>query len=87
MSTPNRPVHEIRLSGFRASIWLNQKKQGRSCYSVTVSRVYREAEEWRNVGSVRRDDIPLVSKAAELAYAWIWKERDSKRETVHVGSQ
>ena len=73
-NTNNRPVHQIRLSAIRAAIWLNQSdKTGESWFTVTVSRSYRDKEQLKDTTTFRRDDLPIVSKAIEMAYAWIWE--------------
>lgn len=79
--TANRPVHEFKLAKVRATIWCNQDA-GRSWYSVAITRSYRVGEEWKETTSFQRDDLPLVSKAADLAYAWIWQAKT--REASHA---
>ena len=86
MSIPNRPVHEIRLAQVRASIWRNPGNASRAWYTVSVSRVYRDGDVWKDSTSFRRDDLPLVAKAAEMAYAWIWSVGSSLEEKQHVDS-
>ena len=71
----NKPVHQIRLSAIRAAIWLNQSdKTGESWFTVTVSRSYRDKEQLKDTTTFRRDDLPIVAKAIEMAYAWIWEQ-------------
>jgi hypothetical protein len=72
MSLGNRPVHEIKLGRVRASIWSNESDRQDVWFSVSISRLYRGGNEWKTTTSFGRDDLPLVSKAAEMAYAWIW---------------
>ena len=73
--TPNhRPVHEIRLGRIRASIWANRGHHQDVWYSVSMSRVYRDGNAWKDTTSFGRDDLPLVAKAADLAYAWLWSQ-------------
>ena len=72
MSLRNRPVHEIRLGRVRASIWTNRGRGQGTWFNVSISRLYRDGNEWKTTTSFGRDDLPLVSKAAEMAYAWIW---------------
>jgi hypothetical protein len=72
MSVGNRPVHEIKLGRVRASIWSNESDRQDVWFSVSISRLYRGGNEWKTTTSFGRDDLPLVSKAAEMAYAWIW---------------
>ena len=74
-NTNNKPVHQIRLNAIRAAIWLNQSdKTGKSWFTVTVSRSYLDKEQFKDTTAFRRDDLPIVSKAIELAYAWIWEQ-------------
>ena len=41
---------------------------------MTVSRSYRDKEQLKDTTTFRRDDLPIVSKAIEMAYAWIWEQ-------------
>lgn len=82
MSNANRPVHEFKLGRIRASIWPNENDRRETWFSVSIERVYRDGDQWRTTTSFGRDDLPLISKASELAYAWIWNEKGRK----HVGS-
>ena len=86
MSAHNRPVHEIRLAQIRASIWTNQASGSRRWYSVSISRVYRDGDAWKDSTSFGRDDLPLVAKAVEMAYAWIWRAGSSHEEKPRVHS-
>lgn len=80
MTVNNRPAHEIKLGQIRATIWANRSKRDEVWYSITISRSYRDGEVWKETTSFGRDDLPLVSKAAELAYAWIWSGRSTERQ-------
>ena len=82
MSSKDRPVRDFKLGRIRASIWANQTDGKGDWYSVTISRVYRDGDAWQEATSFSRDDLPLVAKAAELAYAWIW-ETSSREQGVH----
>ena len=82
MSSGNRPVHEIKLGRIRASIWRNESDRQDIWFNVSISRVYRDGEQWKQTTSFGRDDLPIVAKAAEMAYAWIW----STKGECHVGS-
>jgi hypothetical protein len=82
MSSGNRPVHEIKLGRIRASIWTHEGNGQGAWYSVSITRLYRDRDEWKTATSFGRDDLPVVSKAAEMAYAWIWRTK----EKCDVGS-
>lgn len=65
-----RPAHEIRLGRIKATIWANQHEGG-TWYNVTISRSYKDDDEWKSSASFGRDELLTVSKAADLANTWI----------------
>ena len=75
MSNGNRPVHEIKLGRIRASIWTNEGDRQAVWFNVSISRVYRDGDEWKTTTSFGRDDLPIVAKVADMAYAWIWNNK------------
>jgi hypothetical protein len=66
----NRPAHEIRLGRIKATIWANQNDNG-TWYNVTLSRNYKDSDEWKSSSSFGRDELLTVAKAADLANSWI----------------
>ncbi len=68
-----RPVHEIRMGRIRAAIWPNQTEAGVR-HNVTVSRLYKDGDEWKDTTSFGRDDLPLVAKVCDLAHTWIYNQ-------------
>ncbi len=66
-----RPVHEIRMGRIRAAIWENETQNG-TRHNVTLTRLYKDGEQWKDSASFGRDDLPLVSKVSELAHSWIY---------------
>ena len=64
------PVHEIRMGLIKASIWRNQTKSGER-HNVTVSRLYKNGDIWKESNHFGRDDLLLVAKVADLAHSWI----------------
>ena len=71
----NKPTHEIRLGSIRATIWKNETKDGGPWFAVTLSRVYESNGNWKDVASFRRDDLPIVAKALDMAYDWMWRAK------------
>ena len=68
----NKPIQTYRLGYIKAAIWANQG-QGRTWYTTTVSRSYRDENgEWQDTGGFTLSDIPLVSKVLEHAYAYLY---------------
>ena len=71
----NKPAHEIRLSRIRAAIWANPNGQDDVWFSVTVARLYNDGDGWKDSSTFRRDDLPVVAKAMDMAYAWMWNRQ------------
>ncbi|MEQ1824684.1 MAG: hypothetical protein ABL921_02015 [Pirellula sp.] len=71
-STKVRPVHEVRMGRIKAAIWENDTQNG-ARHNVTISRLYRDGEQWKDSGSFGRDDLPLVAKVVDQAHSWIFE--------------
>jgi len=71
-----RPVHEIRLGRVKAAIWENETQNGIR-HNVTVSRLYKDGDQWKDTSSFGRDDLPLVSKVVDQAHSWIFQQNNS----------
>ena len=69
----NKPVHEIRLGRIKAAIWENETQNG-TRHNVTVSRLYKDGEQWKDTQSFGRDDLPLLAKVIDRAHSWIFEE-------------
>jgi len=67
----NRPVHEFRLGRIKAAIWENETQSGPR-HNVTITRLYKDGENWKDSSSFGRDDLPLVAKVADMAHTWIF---------------
>lgn len=71
--TKQQPVHEIRLGRVKATIWANQTDNG-TRHNVSVSRLYKDGDEWKTTSSFGRDDLPLVAKVVDMAHLWIYEQ-------------
>lgn len=76
-SDRKRPVHEIRLGRIRAAIWENESENG-TRHNVTISRLYKDGDQWKDTGSFGRDDLLLVAKVADLAHSWIYQQQSGE---------
>ena len=84
MNPNSRPFHEIKLGRIRASIWRNEKNQHGFWFSVSLTRYYKDGNQWKTTSTFGRDDLPLAAKAAEMAYAWIWNFTSKEQQTNGV---
>lgn len=71
-SPAKRPVHEIRIGRIKATIWENDTQQG-TRHNVSLSRIYKDGNQWKDSTSFGRDDLPLVQKVADKAHDWIYE--------------
>ena len=69
----SRPVHEVRLGAIKAAIWENQTQNGVR-YNVTLTRLYKDGNDWKDSTSFGRDDLPLVAKVSDRAHTWIFEQ-------------
>ena len=75
LANHNQPAHEIRLGAVKATIWRNETSVG-TRYNVTVSRIYKDEEEWKSTDSFGRDDLLPLAKTLDLAHTWIHEHRE-----------
>lgn len=73
MATGNKPVHEIRLGRIKAAIWENETQNGKR-HNVTVTRLYKDEDQWKDSQSFGRDDLPIVAKVLDMAHTWIFQQ-------------
>src|SRR5271154_4326456 len=81
-----RPAHEIRLGRIRAAIWENQGENG-AWYNVTLSRNYKDGDEWKSSASFGRDELLTVAKVADLANSWIHEQSQGPPTNGGEGGQ
>jgi hypothetical protein len=77
-ATANKPAHEIRISGIRATIWKNDTEKGPR-FNTTFERSYRDGEEWKTSDSFGRDDLLVLSHIATECYRWITSQQAGMR--------
>ena len=76
-----KPVHEIRLGKVKAAIWKNETTSGTQ-YSATIVRLFKpEGGEWESTNSFGRDELPLVSKVADMVHTWIYQQSERKDDS------
>lgn len=80
-----KPVHEVRLGRIKAAIWENETQNG-TRHNVTLTRLYKDGDQWKDSTSFGRDDLPLVGKVADLAHTWIF-QHGQEQNGSHNGEQ
>lgn len=63
----------------RAAIWQDETENGMR-HNVTISRLYKDGDDWKDSTSFGRNDLPLVVTVSDQAHSWIF-EHNSENPT------
>ena len=77
-----KPVHEIRMGRIKAAIWANDTDNG-TRHNVTITRLYKDGDEWKTSTSFGREELPLVAKIADMAHTWIYQQGQESNGESH----
>ena len=78
-----KPVHEVRLGRIKAAIWANDTDNG-TRHNVTITRLYKDGDDWKTSTSFGREELPLVAKVADLAHTWIFQQaQEGNGDSAH----
>lgn len=47
-------------------------------HNVTLTRRYKDGDEWKDSSNFGRDDLLLAAKALDQAHTWICQQRDNE---------
>ncbi len=78
MTSNPPPIHAFALGNIHTTIFENESEATGRWYVVEISRHYQIGKQKRQTHLFRRDDLPIVAKAAEMAYAWLWQQNGLK---------
>jgi hypothetical protein len=77
MSNNEKPVHKIRSQAIEVAIWQRDGEKG-PFYSVSISRSYKQGEEWKQTDSYGADDLLLLAKLLDQAHSWMLTQRQDQ---------
>jgi hypothetical protein len=75
------PVIKFRDGALQVVIWRNTSTDGKSYYSATPQRSYRQGDDtWRETDNLNGDDLLAMAELLREAYDWIkmQKRADAK---------
>ena len=76
-----KPHEEVRIGTVKAAIWQNEVA-GKTRYSVTFSRIYRDAEgQWEDGAELGRNDLLVLAKVADRAHSRIFELQRTEDES------
>lgn len=76
----SKPAHQERLGNVKAVVWKNKTSFG-DMYSVTVARIYKSGEEWKESHSFGKDELLVLAKVIDRAHTWICEAKDSRAKS------
>lgn len=82
----SKPVQEIRLGLIKAAIWHNMTRSGER-YNVTLTRLFRNGDVWKESNHFGRDDLLLAAKVLDLAHTWIYQQDRLEKGAVASGKE
>ena len=65
-----KPKLEIRRGLIKVRIWQRRSKNGVR-YSLSVVRLFRNGDQWKESTRLCRDDVPLVRLVLDEAHEWM----------------
>ena len=70
-----QPTHEIRRGLIKVRIW-RKRTRDRLRHTITVTRLFRNGDLWKESTRFGRDDIPLLRIALDAAHTWIFRQSE-----------
>src|SRR5580704_17232194 len=69
----NGPVFSCRHRALKAAVWRNELENG-PMFNTTVSRSYKDGDDWKESGSFGYDDVLLVAELLRTCHGFISRE-------------
>jgi hypothetical protein len=67
------PVFTVRHRALKAAVWKNDTENG-PMFNTTVTRSYKDKDEWKESGSFGYDDILIVAELLRTCHGFICRE-------------
>jgi hypothetical protein len=69
----SKPAHVIRFGVIKARIWRRRTRSGPR-FTVSVVRLYKNGEVWKESSRFDPRDIPLVRLALDRTHRWLLQQ-------------
>lgn len=71
------PTHEIRRGLIKVRIW-QKHTRGRLRHTITVTRLYRNGDLWKESTRFGRDDLAVIRLALDVAHTWVLEQQQAR---------
>jgi hypothetical protein len=75
-----QPVHEIRMALIKARVWQKRTRSGQR-HTVSVVRLYRDGDVWKESSRFGRDDLPVVRLVLDHAHTWVFQNTQAQQSS------
>lgn len=72
------PEKKIRAGPIAVAIWRNKTEDGKTFYSVSFEKRYKDQDEWKTTTSLNKNDIPKAIIALQEAYRYLVLNKSAK---------
>ena len=69
----SKPVYSVKVGAISVAVWENTTTVDDKSFTsqnITVSRAYKDKDEWKQTSSLRFQDLPLVATAIQKLMEW-----------------
>ena len=73
-----QPVHVVRFGLIKACVWQNRRSTGDK-YSITVVRLFKNGNTWKESTRFGRDDLPVIRLALDDVHSWVLEKTQERR--------
>lgn len=76
------PEYKVHFGRVQAAVW-RREIEGRTTYSVTLTRSYKDKyDQWQRTSSLDEEDLLPAAKALDESYTWVQRQRHQARESA-----
>jgi hypothetical protein len=73
-SKATKPVFTCRHRALKAAVWRNELEDGGVMFNTTLSRSYKDGDDWHESQSFGWDDLLIVAELLRTCYGFISRE-------------
>lgn len=70
---PAKPIRAFRRGLIKVRVWRKRTRSGLR-HTVSVVRLFRNGDVWKESTRFSRDDIPLMRLVLDDAHTWIYEQ-------------
>ena len=74
-------VHEVKRGLIKAKIRRTSTRAGEK-FSVSIVRLYRNGDQWKESTRYGRDDIPIIRLVLDEAFGWIYCQQENEKRKI-----